>query len=168
MTGTSKWSNNDGCVFKSTTVQCVQNQRGTTVGTSPSPAAVATSSTPGRKVKATQVKEKPAPVTSDRTMTETQATKPDLAPTVDPSTNNVCKSLLSERELDVLELVADGLTEESIGELLWISATTVRSHVRSIHRKLNVHNRPHAVAMAFKLSLLPRPSRTPVADRRAQ
>lgn len=62
---------------------------------------------------------------------------------------------LSVRELEVLELIADGRTAENIGHRLGISADTVRTHVYRILRKLNARDRAHAVALSFQMSLLP-------------
>lgn len=52
---------------------------------------------------------------------------------------------LSARESDVLQLVAKGLTYEDASQLLGISITTVRSHVRSLYAKLGAHNKTEAV-----------------------
>jgi len=52
--------------------------------------------------------------------------------------------LLSSRELEVLALLADGLTDREIAEALVISPRTVESHVGSILRKLGVRNRAEA------------------------
>ncbi|MHB1836721.1 MAG: LuxR C-terminal-related transcriptional regulator [Solirubrobacteraceae bacterium] len=48
---------------------------------------------------------------------------------------------LSERQREVLDLVADGCSYEEIAGRLFISANTVKSHVRSIYAQLGVHNR---------------------------
>jgi DNA-binding NarL/FixJ family response regulator len=55
---------------------------------------------------------------------------------------------LSEREQEVLELVAQGRTNPEIAEALCISESTARSHLRSILAKLNVDNRVQAAAFA--------------------
>ncbi len=60
---------------------------------------------------------------------------------------------LSEREIDVLKLVARGLTNEEIGEKLFISAATVRTHVSSILTKLNLTNRTQAALYALRAGL---------------
>ena len=51
---------------------------------------------------------------------------------------------LTERELDVLRLVAEGLTDVEVGERLFISPRTVGAHMRSIFAKLNVNSRAAA------------------------
>jgi DNA-binding NarL/FixJ family response regulator len=55
---------------------------------------------------------------------------------------------LSEREQDVLDLVAQGQTNREIGEALCIAESTVRSHLHNILSKLNVANRVQAAAFA--------------------
>lgn len=55
---------------------------------------------------------------------------------------------LSERELDVLRLMAEGLTYREIGERLYVSLNTVRSHVKAVYGKLGVDNRTRAVGVA--------------------
>ena len=53
---------------------------------------------------------------------------------------------LSDREIQVLELVADGLSNPEIAQRLFISLPTVKSHTRNNYGKLGVHNRKDAVA----------------------
>ncbi len=60
--------------------------------------------------------------------------------------------LLSTRELEVLRLLADGMTDREIGEALAISPRTVESHVSSVLRKLAVKNRAEA-AQRYRASL---------------
>jgi LuxR family maltose regulon positive regulatory protein len=62
---------------------------------------------------------------------------------------------LSDRELEVLHLLADGLTNAEIAQRLVISLPTVKSHTRSIYGKLGVHSRKQAVARARELGILP-------------
>jgi len=61
---------------------------------------------------------------------------------------------LSDRELDVLNLIAAGLTNKEIANELFISLNTVGSHTKNINSKLDVHNRTEAVAKAKELGLL--------------
>ena len=65
------------------------------------------------------------------------------------------EDLLTERELEVLGLLAEGLAKKEIGEKLGISPTTVVTHVTHIYEKLNVQNAPAAVAKAFSSGILP-------------
>ncbi len=62
---------------------------------------------------------------------------------------------LSDRELDVLRLVATGLTNRAIALELSIAVSTVKTHMKNIHGKLGVRNRTQAVARARELGLLP-------------
>lgn len=55
---------------------------------------------------------------------------------------------LSEREAEILHLVADGLSNREIAEALFISRFTVESHVKRIYRKLAVSSRINAVSVA--------------------
>jgi LuxR family maltose regulon positive regulatory protein len=61
---------------------------------------------------------------------------------------------LSERETEVLELIAQGLTNREIGERLFISLGTVKAHTSSIYGKLGVRSRTQAVAQARALGIL--------------
>jgi LuxR family transcriptional regulator, maltose regulon positive regulatory protein len=61
---------------------------------------------------------------------------------------------LSERELEVLRLIAQGATNHEIAEQLVITVGTVKSHINHILGKLNSHNRTEAVARARGLGLL--------------
>jgi two-component system response regulator DegU len=56
---------------------------------------------------------------------------------------------LTERELDVLNALADGLSNKAIGKRLWLSEQTVKFHLTSIYRKLGVSSRTEAIAMAY-------------------
>ena len=61
--------------------------------------------------------------------------------------------MLTERERDVLALIADGSTNPEIGERLHLSAHTVKEYTSSLYRKLEVRNRAEAVARAQRLGL---------------
>jgi DNA-binding NarL/FixJ family response regulator len=61
---------------------------------------------------------------------------------------------LTERELQVLKLVAKGLNNKDIGDSLFISENTVKNHVRNILEKLHLHSRMEAVVYAVKEKLL--------------
>ena len=60
---------------------------------------------------------------------------------------------LSERELEVLQLFADGLSNQEIAERLIISLGTVKAHSSNIYRKLDVRNRAQAVIAAREMNL---------------
>ena len=61
---------------------------------------------------------------------------------------------LSERELDVLRLLATDLDGPDIARQLFVSVNTMRTHTRSIYAKLGVNSRRAAVSRAEKLGLL--------------
>lgn len=58
--------------------------------------------------------------------------------------------LLTRRECEVLQLLADGQSNRSIGESLYISEKTVKNHVSNILQKMNVNDRTQAVVLAIK------------------
>lgn len=60
----------------------------------------------------------------------------------------------TEAELAVLRLLATDLTIRQIGEQLFLSPNTIRTHIRALYRKLRAHARPDAVARATALGLL--------------
>jgi LuxR family maltose regulon positive regulatory protein len=62
---------------------------------------------------------------------------------------------LSERELEVLQLIAEGLTNPEIASRLFLALNTVKTHSRNIYGKLGVHSRTQAVARARALGILP-------------
>jgi DNA-binding CsgD family transcriptional regulator len=64
---------------------------------------------------------------------------------------------LSERELEVLQLIAEGLTNREIASRLFLSLNTVKTHTRNVYGKLDVHNRTQAVGRARALGVLPTP-----------
>ncbi|PRX47584.1 LuxR family two component transcriptional regulator [Prauserella shujinwangii] len=61
---------------------------------------------------------------------------------------------LSRREYQVLQLVAEGLENSAIAKVLYLSVETVRTHVKSILRKLSARDRTHAVTTAFRSGIL--------------
>ncbi len=63
-------------------------------------------------------------------------------------------SPLSERETEILRLVAKGFSFDTVGEVLCISPHTVVTHVKKIYRKLAVHSRGEAVYEASQMGLL--------------
>jgi predicted ATPase/DNA-binding CsgD family transcriptional regulator len=76
---------------------------------------------------------------------------------VDTSRLAVSSSLvepLSEREIEVLNLIGEGLSNRDIAERLFLSVGTVKVHTRNIYGKLNVSSRTQALAQATKLNLL--------------
>ena len=62
---------------------------------------------------------------------------------------------LTGREMEVLQLMAEGLDTRALAERLVLGQTTVRTHVAAILAKLEVHSRLEAVVKATRLNLLP-------------
>lgn len=58
--------------------------------------------------------------------------------------------MLSNREMEVLELMADGLSNEEIENKLYIAEGTLKKHIQSIYRKLGVNNKTNAVVHYLK------------------
>jgi LuxR family maltose regulon positive regulatory protein len=61
---------------------------------------------------------------------------------------------LSEREIEVLQLIAQGLSNREVGDRLYLTLNTVKAHSRTIYSKLGVNNRTQAVSKARALGLL--------------
>ena len=76
--------------------------------------------------------------------------------TPEPGINqNAIESLnLSKRELEILQLMAEGLTNNEIGERLFLSVNTIKTHLSRIFEKLDVTRRTQAVDKAKKLRIL--------------
>lgn len=89
--------------------------------------------------------------------TEGRYLDPALAPALAapaPRAQHTPRQPLSRRELQVLQLIADGLENQAIADILYVSVETVRTHVKSILRKLSSRDRTHAVAVAFRSGVL--------------
>jgi LuxR family maltose regulon positive regulatory protein len=87
-----------------------------------------------------------------------QAFPVDTSEQVEPPTSQVLEAdyiePLSEREIEVLQLIAEGLTNPEIAAQLILSLYTVKTHTRNIYGKLGVNNRTKAVAKAKALGIL--------------
>jgi len=77
---------------------------------------------------------------------ETAVTPPPAQPLLDP---------LSDREIEVLQIIAEGLTNQEVANRLYLSLHTVKVHARNIYAKLDVKNRTEAVARGRSLGILP-------------
>ncbi|MBP0630522.1 tetratricopeptide repeat protein [Cupriavidus sp. AcVe19-1a] len=81
----------------------------------------------------------------------------DAAPadtTVSQTTNNLQLEGLTRTERKVLVLLADGLSNKAMANKLFVSETTIKTHLRGINAKLNASSRTHAVALARKAGML--------------
>lgn len=74
---------------------------------------------------------------------------------------------LTRREVEVLELVAQGKTNAAIGRELGITEETVKRHLREIRFVLGAHDRAHAVNEGWRKGYLPPRSKAGTATRRA-
>jgi two-component system, NarL family, response regulator DegU len=61
---------------------------------------------------------------------------------------------LSQREVEVLQMFADGCSTVEVGERLYISAKTVKNHLASIYEKLDARDRTHAVVTAVRMGII--------------
>jgi len=62
---------------------------------------------------------------------------------------------LSKRELEVLQLMAEGLSNDEIAQRLFLSLSTIKTHSRNLFEKLGVSRRTQAIDKAKKLSIIP-------------
>ena len=62
---------------------------------------------------------------------------------------------LSKRELSVLQLMADGYSNQEIADQLFVSLNTIKTHISRLFEKMEVKRRTQAIEMAKKLSLIP-------------
>jgi LuxR family maltose regulon positive regulatory protein len=62
--------------------------------------------------------------------------------------------LLTRKELQILELLGKGFSNDAMAEKLFVSESTVRTHLRSINTKLRASNRMHALAIARQMRLV--------------
>jgi LuxR family maltose regulon positive regulatory protein len=85
----------------------------------------------------------PLAESEDTTLSKTKTPKSEL---VEP---------LSEREIEVLQLIAEGLTNQEVASRLYLAVSTVKVHTRNIYGKLGAHHRADAVARARALGILP-------------
>jgi ATP/maltotriose-dependent transcriptional regulator MalT len=69
-------------------------------------------------------------------------------------TNRVDEERLSDRELEVLRLLAAGQTYKEIGQQLFLSLNTVQFHIKSIYGKLSVNRRVQAIEKAREKKLI--------------
>ena len=77
-----------------------------------------------------------------------------IDPTLVASVLEAVSDRLSQRELEVLQLAADGRQNKEIASSLGLSDETVKSHISNVIRKLGAHSRTEAVATALRRSLI--------------
>lgn len=70
------------------------------------------------------------------------------------SPKRVVATILSERETEILQNMANGLSSKNIADKLCISFDTVESHRKSIHRKIGVNTATEAIAFGFRNGII--------------
>lgn len=87
----------------------------------------------------------------------TQSARPESEPDALPTRTSSPRQPdepLSEREIEVLRLIASGRTNREIAQELFVALGTVKAHVNNVYRKLGARNRADAVSIARSLNLL--------------
>ena len=96
-----------------------------------------------------------APEYACRLLAAFPVAEPEQAALIETQVSNAALvEPLSKRELEVLQLIAEGLTNPEIADRLFLSLNTVKAHTRNIYGKLGVHNRTSAVVTARALGTL--------------
>jgi LuxR family maltose regulon positive regulatory protein len=80
--------------------------------------------------------------------------QPEAKPSVSLTSDGEWIEQLSKREVEILQLLATGISNEEIADTLVIAVVTVKKHLNNIYGKLNVHSRIAAVAKAQKLGII--------------
>ena len=89
-----------------------------------------------------------------------RTSKPARGPSSNPDVSQADKTVafrnrfeLSEQELKVLQLLAEGLSNEEIGKLVYVSRETIKMHLKTLFQKLQVRNRTEAAVLAVREGL---------------
>ena len=78
----------------------------------------------------------------------------ELPGPLDPGPMATVASSLSQREVEVLQMFADGCSTVEVGQRLYISAKTVKNHLASIYEKLDARDRTQAVLTAVRMGII--------------
>jgi DNA-binding NarL/FixJ family response regulator len=70
------------------------------------------------------------------------------------------QGMLSKREREIMDLLAQGLTGEQVAERLFLSPETIKTHIRNAMSKLEAHTRVHAIAIALRKGFISPPTGT--------
>lgn len=96
-----------------------------------------------------------SPVSPSVAKSVLRALRTYTASSAERTTSNIQTNPLSERESEILQLLAKGMSFNEIGDILTISPHTVTAHIKKIYRKLQVHSRGEAVYEAAQMGLIP-------------
>jgi DNA-binding NarL/FixJ family response regulator len=88
-----------------------------------------------------------------------------LAPVRSNGSNPALTPRLTERETEILGLVADGHSNGELAQMLGVALQTVKYHLSNVYRKLGVANRTQAIRQAHLLGLFPESTEEPAAAR---
>ena len=80
--------------------------------------------------------------------------KQDIAP-FEPNQQALTYLAISEREYEVLTLLAEGLSNKELADRLFVSTNTIKTHLKNLYEKLEVSRRTQAVQKARALRLIP-------------
>ena len=95
-----------------------------------------------------------SPVSPEVAKSVLRALRPYTPHTIEKTTAPIQPNPLSERETEILQLLAKGMSFNEIGDILTISPHTVTAHIKKIYRKLQVHSRGEAVYEAAQMGLI--------------
>jgi LuxR family maltose regulon positive regulatory protein len=81
--------------------------------------------------------------------------QPSVQPVIQPSSRRSLTEPLTQRECEIIELIAAGYTNQQIADRLVITLNTVKKHTTHIYGKLGVKNRTQAIIAAREFKLIP-------------
>jgi len=73
---------------------------------------------------------------------------------LDVATTNESADLLSDRQTEILQMIADGLSTKQVARELGITQKTVHNHLNAIYRRLDTQSLTHAVLSAVRLGII--------------
>lgn len=77
-----------------------------------------------------------------------------ISPTLEKAMAEAEKKILTHRDIEILKLMKDGLTVKEASKKLFLSESTIKTHLRAIYQKLKVRNRTQAVSKAIEKGYL--------------